>query len=231
MLKVNDLVCGYGDLTIIKGISFELKEHEIKVLLSLNGGGKTTLLKALSGLIPIKSGQVLLNDVDITHSSSRERVMKGLLYVPEWGVYPSLTIRENLVIASSTIRGKISNELLLSALSHFPDLKDRLSEKAASLSGGQRKMLMLAMALVSGAKILLLDEPSSGLSPSYVDRVLETISFLKEEGLTFLIAEQNPSFSEISDEVMILELGKIVLKGKYEEIRKNDEVKRKFFSL
>ncbi|MEM3907379.1 MAG: ATP-binding cassette domain-containing protein [Nitrososphaerota archaeon] len=230
MLKVNDLRCGYGDLDVIRGVSFELKDNEIKVLLSLNGGGKTTLLKTLSGLIPIKGGNIFLDDVDISHSSPRERVKHGMLYIPEWGVFPSLTVKENLIIAASTIRGR-SRYDVEGALTHFPDLKNRLSDKAGSLSGGQRKMLMLAMAAVSGAKVLLMDEPSSGLSPSYVDKVIETIKILKDEGMTFLIAEQNSSFSEISDELMILELGSIVLKGKYENIKRNDEIKRKFFSL
>ncbi|MEM0121400.1 MAG: ATP-binding cassette domain-containing protein [Thermoprotei archaeon] len=230
MLKVNDLRCGYGDLDVIRGVSFELKDNEIKVLLSLNGGGKTTLLKTLSGLIPIKGGNIFLDDVDISHSSPRERVKHGMLYIPEWGVFPSLTVKENLIIAASTIRGRNRYDVE-GALTHFPDLKNRLSDKAGSLSGGQRKMLMLAMAAVSGAKVLLMDEPSSGLSPSYVDKVIETIKILKDEGMTFLIAEQNSSFSEISDELMILELGSIVLKGKYENIKRNDEIKRKFFSL
>ncbi|MEM3191981.1 MAG: ATP-binding cassette domain-containing protein [Candidatus Parvarchaeota archaeon] len=230
MLKVNDLRCGYGDLDVIRGVSFELKDNEIKVLLSLNGGGKTTLLKTLSGLIPIKGGNIFLDDIDISHSSPRERVKHGMLYIPEWGVFPSLTVKENLIIAASTIRGR-SRYDVEGALTHFPDLKNRLSDKAGSLSGGQRKMLMLAMAAVSGAKVLLMDEPSSGLSPSYVDKVIETIKILKDEGMTFLIAEQNSSFSEISDELMILELGSIVLKGKYENIKRNDEIKRKFFSL
>ncbi|MEM3449275.1 MAG: ATP-binding cassette domain-containing protein [Nitrososphaerota archaeon] len=217
-------------MDVIRGVSFELKDNEIKVLLSLNGGGKTTLLKTLSGLIPIKGGNIFLDDVDISHSSPRERVKHGMLYIPEWGVFPSLTVKENLIIAASTIRGRNRYDVE-GALTHFPDLKNRLSDKAGSLSGGQRKMLMLAMAAVSGAKVLLMDEPSSGLSPSYVDKVIETIKILKDEGMTFLIAEQNSSFSEISDELMILELGSIVLKGKYENIKRNDEIKRKFFSL
>ena len=230
MLKINDLVCGYGNLNIIKGISFELGANEIKVLLSLNGGGKTTLLKCLSGLIPTKGGKITLEGKDISSSSPRERVKAGMLYIPEWGIFPSLTIRENLILASSATRQR-GNSDISSTLEYFPDLKNRLSEKAASLSGGQRKILMLAMAVASGSKLLLLDEPSSGLSPAYVDRVLDTVKILKEKGMTFLIAEQNTSFSEISDELILVELGNIASRGKYEELRKNDEIKRKFFSL
>lgn len=230
MLKVIDIVCGYGDLEIIKGISFDIEEGQVKVLLSLNGSGKTTLLKSLSGIIPIRSGRIILDGKDITDESPRERVRRGMLYVPEWGIFPTLSVRENIILASSV--GKRKSNFDLSLIDEwFPDLNGRLSERAASLSGGQRKILMLAMAVASGSKMLLLDEPSSGLSPSFVDRVLDTLKLLKEKGVTLLIAEQNPSFSEISDELIILELGKIISKGKYEELRKNDEIQKKFFSL
>ncbi len=230
MLRVEGLVCGYGDLDIIKGISFDLNDNGIKVILSLNGGGKTTLLKTLSGLLPTKRGKIILDGTDITNAPPRVRVKKGILFIPEWGVFPTLTIRENLIIAASVGNRSSANEAL-GALSYFPELKNRFADKAGSLSGGQRKMLMLAMAVASGARTLLLDEPSSGLSPSYVEKVLEAIKVMRNENLTFLIAEQNPSFSEISDELMILELGTIISKGKYEEIRKNDEIRKKFFSL
>jgi len=230
MLKVIDIVCGYGDLDIIKGISFDVEDGQTKVLLSLNGSGKTTLLKSLSGIIPVRSGRIVFDGKDITNESPRERVRSGMLYVPEWGVFPTLTVRENLILASSISKGK--SNLDFSEISElFPDLNGRLSERAASLSGGQRKILMLAMAVASGSKMLLLDEPSSGLSPSFVDRVLDILKQLKEEGITLLVAEQNPSFSEISDELIILELGKIISKGKYEDLRKNDEIRKKFFSL
>jgi len=230
MLKVVDIVCGYGDLDIIKGISFDVEDGQTKVLLSLNGSGKTTLLKSLSGIIPVRSGRIVFDGKDITNESPRERVRSGMLYVPEWGVFPTLTVRENLVLASSIGKGK-SNLDFSEIAELFPDLNGRLSERAASLSGGQRKILMLAMAVASGSKMLLLDEPSSGLSPSFVDRVLDILKQLKEEGITLLIAEQNPSFSEISDELIILELGKIISKGKYEDLRKKDEIIKKFFSL
>jgi branched-chain amino acid transport system ATP-binding protein len=230
MLKVIDIVCGYGDLDIIKGISFDLEDGQAKVLLSLNGSGKTTLLKSVSGMIPIRSGRIILDGKDITDESPMERVRGGMLYVPEWGIFPTLSVRENIILASSIDKRKSNFDLSLIA-ELFPDLNGRLSERAASLSGGQRKILMLAMAVASGSKMLLLDEPSSGLSPSFVDRVLDTLKQLKNKGMTLLIAEQNPSFSEISDELIILELGKIISKGKYEELRKNDEIRKKFFSL
>ncbi|MGC8515998.1 MAG: ABC transporter ATP-binding protein [Thermoplasmata archaeon] len=230
MLKINNLVCGYGDLDIIRGVSFDIEDNQVKVLLSLNGGGKTTLLKSLSGLIQPKEGTISLDGKDITNASPRERAKSGMLYIPEWGIFPNLSVRENLIIASSN-REKSNNFDISSVVSRFTELKERMFEKAASLSGGQRKILMLAMAVASGSKLFLLDEPSSGLSPAFVDRVLDTIKQLKEDGMTFLIAEQNPSFSEISDEIMILDLGKIISRGKYEELRKNDEIRKKFFSL
>jgi branched-chain amino acid transport system ATP-binding protein len=230
MLKINNLVCGYGDLDIIHGVSFDIEDNQVKVLLSLNGGGKTTLLKSLSGLIRPREGTISLDGKDITNASPRERVKRGMLYIPEWGIFPNLSVRENLIIASSN-RENSTNYDINSAVSSFTELKERMFEKAASLSGGQRKILMLAMAVASGSKLFLLDEPSSGLSPAFVDRVLDTIKQLKESGMTFLIAEQNSSFSEISDEIMILDLGKIISRGKYKELRKIDEIRKKFFSL
>ncbi len=230
MLKVSELSCGYKDLEIIHGISFNLEQGQIKVLLSLNGGGKTTLLKTLSGLIEAKSGKVILNNEDITYFPPRERVKRGMLYIPEWGIFPNLTVKENIIVASNSSSSSSGLDMNF-IFEKFKELKDKMDNKAASLSGGQRKLLMLAMAVSSGAKLLLLDEPSSGLSPSYVDRLIDIIKGLRDNGITFLIAEQNPSFSEISDEIMVLELGRIVASGKYEDLKKNNEIKSKFFSL
>jgi len=182
MLKVIDIVCGYGDLDIIKGISFDVENGQTKVLLSLNGSGKTTLLKSLSGIIPVRSGRIVFDGKDITNESPRERVRSGMLYVPEWGVFPTLTVRENLILASSISKGK--SNLDFSKISElFPDLNGRLSERAASLSGGQRKILMLAMALHQAQRCFCLMSPHPVSHPHSLIEFLISSSNLKRKVL------------------------------------------------
>lgn len=230
MLKVEDLHSGYGDIEIIKGVSFEINKNETKVLLALNGAGKTTLLKTLSGILPVNRGRIILNGEDITLLPPRDRTKKKLLYAPEWGIFPDLTVYENLLVASSVMpRG--SKIDIKETIGLFPELSKKMKERAAALSGGQRKMLIIAMAIASGANILLLDEPSSGLSPIYVEKVIQIVEELKKMGFSFLIAEQNSSFTRIADKVIIMDLGKITFEGNKEEILKNEEIKKRFFSL
>ncbi|MGC8673137.1 MAG: ABC transporter ATP-binding protein [Thermoplasmata archaeon] len=230
MLKVENVHSGYGDIEIIKGVSFEIKNNETKVLLALNGSGKTTLLKTLSGILPVKEGRIILNNEDITTLNPRERTRRKMLYAPEWGVFPELSVYENLIVASSISQKNVKNNIN-DVIKLFPELSGKVKDRAASLSGGQRKMLIIAMAIVSGANLLLLDEPSSGLSPLYVEKLIKTINKLKNMGFSFLIAEQNSSFTKVADSVMIMDLGKIIFEGNKEEILKNEEIKKKFFSL
>jgi len=230
MLKVENLHSGYGDIEIIKGVSFEIKNNETKVLLALNGSGKTTLLKTLSGILPVKEGRIILNNEDITTLNPRERTRRKMLYAPEWGLFPELSVYENLIVASSISQKNVKNNIN-DVIKLFPELSGKVKDRAASLSGGQRKMLIIAMAIVSGANLLLLDEPSSGLSPLYVENLIKKLNELKNMGFSFLIAEQNSSFTKVADSVMIMDLGKIIFEGKKEEILKNEEIKKKFFSL
>jgi len=230
MLKVENLHSGYGDIEIIKGVSFEIKNNETKVLLALNGSGKTTLLKTLSGILPVKKGRIILNNEDITTLNPRERTRRKMLYAPEWGIFPELSVYENLIVASSISQKNVKNNIN-DVIKLFPELSGKVKDRAASLSGGQRKLLIIAMAIVSGANLLLLDEPSSGLSPRYVENLIKTLNELKNMRFSFLIAEQNSSFTKVADGVMIMDLGKIIFEGKKEEILKNEEIKKKFFSL
>jgi len=230
MLKVENVHSGYGDIEIIKGVSFEIKNNETKVLLALNGSGKTTLLKTLSGILPVKAGRIILNDEDITTLNPRERTRRKMLYAPEWGIFPELSVYENLIVASSISTKNFKNNIN-DVIKLFSELSGKVKDRAASLSGGQRKMLIIAMAIVSGANLLLLDEPSSGLSPLYVEKLIKTLDELKNMDFSFLIAEQNSSFTKVADSVMIMDLGKITFEGKKEEILKNEEIKKKFFSL
>jgi branched-chain amino acid transport system ATP-binding protein len=230
MLEVINLSSGYGDIKVLKEINFSVEKGNIALILSLNGGGKSTLLKTLGGLILPSEGRILYDGIDITHASPRQRVNYGILLLPEWGIVPNLTIKENMILSASSRKGTAERNVL-DTLRNFPELASRYENKASSLSGGQRKLLIMAMAMISGADMLLLDEPSSGVSPIYVDKIMESINIMKEGGKSFIIAEQNPSFTDIADYLMVMDLGRIQVQGKPKEIIKNIEIKNRFFSL
>ncbi|MGC8621553.1 MAG: ABC transporter ATP-binding protein [Caldisphaera sp.] len=231
MLKVENLVSGYGDLKIIKNINFEVNDKETVLVLGLNGAGKTTLLKTISGFVKIFSGKIFFDGKDLSRFDAYKRAKYGITMIMESAIFPDLKVKENLEIAFSKTKESNFNQELNEVLKIFPELKQFLNFKAQALSGGQRKMLSIAMSILSKPKLLILDEPSAGLSPIMVSRVIKYISMLKDKGMTMLIAEQNPSFMPIAEQVMIIDSGQLKLSGKPDEILKNAEVRKTFFQV
>ncbi|MCE4607351.1 MAG: ABC transporter ATP-binding protein [Caldisphaeraceae archaeon] len=231
MLKVENLSSGYGSLKIIDGVSFEIKKNKVLLILGLNGAGKTTLLKTIAGFLRPFSGKILLEEKDITNLNAYQKAKTGITMITEYAIFPDLTVKENLEIANSKNKGSDFKAELKNILKIFPELTQFLNFKAQALSGGQRKILSMAMAILSKPKLLILDEPSTGLSPLLVSRIIKYTSMLKDMQITMLIAEQNPSFITVSDYVLVMDSGKIKLEGKTNEMYNNDEIRKTFFQI
>ncbi|MDP8003611.1 MAG: ATP-binding cassette domain-containing protein, partial [Caldisphaera sp.] len=214
-----------------KNINFEVNDKETVLVLGLNGAGKTTLLKTISGFVKIFSGKIFFDGKDLSRFDAYKRAKYGITMIMESAIFPDLKVKENLEIAFSKTKESNFNQELNEVLKIFPELKQFLNFKAQALSGGQRKMLSIAMSILSKPKLLILDEPSAGLSPIMVSRVIKYISMLKDKGMTMLIAEQNPSFMPIAEQVMIIDSGQLKLSGKPDEILKNAEVRKTFFQV
>lgn len=231
LLEVKDLQVYYGVIQALKGISFEVNEGEIVTLIGANGAGKTTTMQSLIGLIPSRSGSVIFDGHDITKMPCHKIVHLGLSQVPEGRrIFQELTVYENLLMGgfSQKDKGKIKKDID-SIYERFPRLAERSSQIAGTLSGGEQQMLAMGRAMMSHPKLLLLDEPSMGLSPLLVDQVFEIIKDFRKEGMTVLLVEQNAGKSlAISDRAYVLELGEIVLSGTGAELAASDEVKKAY---
>ena len=231
LLTVNDLQVSYGLIRAIKGVSFEVNEGEIVALIGANGAGKTTIMHALSNLIPKESGTVHFADTDITHTPAHKLVPMGLAQVPEGRrIFQELTVAENLRLGAYTRRDKAEfNETLEKMFARFPILKERRKQVAGTLSGGEQQMLAMSRALMSHPKLLLLDEPSMGLSPLYVNTIFDMIRQINEEGTTVLLVEQNAKKAlSIADRAYVLEIGKIAKTGTGEELLSDDAIRRAY---
>lgn len=231
LLQAEGIETGYNRVQVLWGAGLSVQPRSSVVLLGANGAGKTTLLKVLVGLLPAWNGHVRLADQDITTLRTDRRVRRGLAYMSELGVFPSLTIQENLQIGGQfsdrgTLRRRIDELFQV-----FPDLAGRRRALAGSLSGGQRKMLGIAKALASGPRLLVMDEPSAGLSPLFVQQVIGILSRFRSEGLAMLIAEQNVAFLDLADRVFTLEGGRIRFEGTVEQLHADDALHRAYFGL
>ena len=229
MLKVSNLSISYKKINAVRDISFEIGEGEIVSLIGSNGAGKTSTMRAISGLVRVKSGSITLNGAEITGNSPSQIVSAGVVHVPEGRqVFSRLTVAENLEMGGYLTRDKRKiRERMEYVFELFPVLQERLRQKAGSLSGGEQQMLAIGRSLVTGPKVLLLDEPSLGLAPIVVERMFEVIRKLQEGGMTILLVEQNAvDAMAISGRTYIMESGSIVLDGPSAEIAENDEVKR-----
>jgi branched-chain amino acid transport system ATP-binding protein len=230
VLAVERLESGYGRMQILWGVDLAVQEHEVHVLLGANGAGKSTFLKVLVGLLPTWSGLVSLDGRDINALTARERVDRGLGYTSEAGIFPDLTVDDNLRISALRIPASERKEAIEAAYVRFDELKSRRRTLAGGLSGGQRKLVAIARALVGRPTILVMDEPSSGLSPRYVSEVVERLGELRGT-TTLLIAEQNVSFLEIADSVSVLEGGRVKFSGSTGEFGNNEALREAFFGL
>lgn len=229
ILEVNEINVFYDKIHAIKDISFYIKEGEIVSFIGANGAGKTTILNAISNILPIKSGEVVLNGESINNVKAHKLVPMGMAHVPEGRrIFTDLTVMENLEIGAYTRSKNEFQEELKKVFDLFPRLKERKNQLSGTMSGGEQQMLAIGRALMSKPKLLLLDEPSMGLSPLLVKEIFEIIMRINKEGkTTILLVEQNAKKSlEISDRAYVIEVGKIVLEGKGSEIANNDIIKK-----
>ncbi|MBO5339316.1 MAG: ABC transporter ATP-binding protein [Clostridia bacterium] len=231
LLEVHDLEVNYGVIRAIKGISFEVNEGEIVTLIGANGAGKTTTMQSTVGLIPKKAGKVIFDGNDITKVPCHKIVHLGMTQVPEGRrIFQELTVYENLLMGAYSIKDKsgFKNDIE-SVYERFPRLAERRNQIAGTLSGGEQQMLAMGRAIMSHPKLLMLDEPSMGLSPLLVDQVFEIIKQINKDGTTVLLVEQNAGKSlAISDRAYVLENGEIVLSGTGKELSESEMVKKAY---
>ena len=231
LLEVKDLEVYYGVINALKGISFEVNEGEIVTLIGANGAGKTTTMQSVIGLIPARHGSVIYDGHDITKMPCHKIVHLGMSQVPEGRrIFQELTVYENLMMGAYS-QGKKTNfkEDIEKIYGRFPRLKERRNQIAGTLSGGEQQMLAMGRALMSHPKLLMLDEPSMGLSPLLVDQVFEIIKDINKDGTTILLVEQNAGKSlAIGDRAYVLETGSIVLSGTGKELAASEMVKKAY---
>ena len=231
MLEVKDLSVYYGVIQALKGISFEVNEGEVIALIGANGAGKTTILHAVSGLLSPKVGSINFEGNDLTKTPAYKIVSMGMSHVPEGRrVFSQLTVYENLKLGAFTRKdGAEIEETLQSVYQRFPRLEERKKQFAGTLSGGEQQMLAMGRALMSRPKILLMDEPSMGLSPIMVTQIFDIIKSISASGTTVLLVEQNARKAlSIADRGYVLETGKIVLEGKAKELLNDDTIKKAY---
>ena len=231
MLEVKDLEVYYGVIQAIKGISFEVNEGEIVTLIGANGAGKTTTMQSIMGLIPAKSGSITYEGKSINKVPTHKIVQMGMTQVPEGRrVFQELSVYDNLVMGAYTRRDqKEVKNSIEEIYARFPRLKERRNQIAGTLSGGEQQMLAMGRAIMSKPKLLMLDEPSMGLSPLLVDEVFEIIKDFHKSGTTILLVEQNAGKSlAISDRAYVLENGKIALSGTGKELLESEEIKKAY---
>ena len=231
MLEIKDLEVYYGAIKALKGISFNVEQGEIIALIGANGAGKTTTLHTISGLIPAKHGSVKFNGKELTKTPAHKIVSMGMAHVPEGRrVFAQLTVYENLVLGAYTRKNKDEiNETLEIVYQRFPRLKERSTQLAGTLSGGEQQMLAMGRALMSKPSIILMDEPSMGLSPLYVNEIFDIIQEINKSGTTVLLVEQNAKKAlSIANRAYVLETGTISLSGDAHELMDNEQVKKAY---
>lgn len=231
MLEIKDLEVCYGMIQAIKGISFEVNEGEVIALIGANGAGKTTILHTVTGLLPPKAGSVFFEGKDITKMPAHKIVSLGMAHVPEGRrVFADLTVYENLKMGAYTRKDpKEMEQSLEMVYGRFPRLKERSKQLAGTLSGGEQQMLAMGRALMSHPKIILMDEPSMGLSPILVSQIFDIIEEVSKSGTTVLLVEQNAKKAlSIADRAYVLETGNIVLEGNAKELMNDDSVKKAY---
>ena len=231
LLNVENLQVSYGMINAIKGVSFEVNQGEIVALIGANGAGKTTIMHAIGGLIGAKGGSINFDGHELTKTASHKIVSLGLTQVPEGRrIFQQLTVRDNLVLGAYSRKGKAEmDETMEMVYEKFPILKERQTQIAGTLSGGEQQMLAMSRALMSHPKLLLLDEPSMGLSPLYVNTIFDMIKQVNSEGTTVLLVEQNAKKAlAIADRAYVLEIGKIAKSGKGAELLEDDSIRRAY---
>ena len=233
MLEVAGVRGGYGAVEVLRGVDLGIAQGELVALLGSNGVGKTTFAAVLSGLVRCRSGSVRFQNREIAHLAPSEIVAAGLIQVPEGRhIFPNLTVRENLELGAYRRATRSLAKNLDEVLDTFPRLRERLAQKAGTLSGGEQQMLAIGRAMMAEPVLLVLDEPSVGLSPLLVEEMFGLIGRLKERGLTILLVEQNVMQSlEIADRAFVMANGEIRLSGKASEMMDNPELQHSYLGL
>ncbi len=229
LLKAEGVDAGYGTMQVLWGVDLDVRPGETVLLLGTNGAGKTTFLKTLVGLVGARHGSIKLNGEDVTRMRSSGRMRLGMTYMSELAVFPDLSIEENIRVGADALGHPDPN--IEGLYETFPALREKRRAPASSLSGGQRKMLGIAKALAAEPRLLVMDEPSAGLSPLFVKEVIRILTELRGRGLALLIAEQNIGFLEVATRVFVLEGGRIRFSGTVAEMTDNEALRRAYFGL
>ncbi len=229
MIRVNDLKVNYGGIEAVRGISFEVPEKSIVTLIGANGAGKSTTLRAIAGLVPIKSGEIMFKDAKISGLPTEAIVSKGVTLVPEGRrVFADLTVLENIKIGAYLRHDKLDDDIAW-VYDLFPRLKERHWQAAGTLSGGEQQMLAVARALMSRPKVLMMDEPSLGLAPIIVRGIFDIIKEINRQGMTILLIEQNANMAlHTADYAHVLETGRITMSGEGKKLLADEEVKKAY---
>ena len=230
LLEVEDIHAHYGTIEALRGVSLTVEEGKVVTLIGSNGAGKSTTLRAISGLTPASSGTIGFAGQDITRAPTETIVARGVAMSPEGRhVFPRMTVRENLDLGAHRRRGDGIAEDLERVYSRFPRLKERERPTAGMLSGGEQQMLAIGRALMARPKLLMLDEPSMGLAPILVERIYETIAEINRDGVTILLVEQNANYAlDIAAYGYVLETGRVALEGDSAKLRDDPEVQRAY---
>jgi branched-chain amino acid transport system ATP-binding protein len=234
LLTLENIHSYYGHIHALQGISITVEEGEIVTLIGANGAGKSTTLRTISGLIHPRHGKITLKGQDISHMDPHQIVKAGVGHVPEGrGIFPKLTVKENLEIGAFVLDDEAEVQHRLDySFELFPRLKERMEQKGGTLSGGEQQMLATARGLMLGPKILMLDEPSMGLSPVLVELIFDTIKQMNEKGTTILLVEQNALMAlSIAHRGYVLQTGQIVLSDTAENLKKNEMVKKAYLGI
>ena len=233
VLQVKDLSSGYGKVTILRDISFQIEENEVVAIIGSNGAGKTTLLKTISKLISPFAGEIIFEGQNITKFPPHLISQAGIAHVPEGGkLFINMTVYENLLMGTYRNRKNVKKDILEEIYEIFPILKKREKQLAKTLSGGEKKMLTIGRSLANQPKFLMLDEPSQGLAPKLVDNIYQKLSILKKKGLTMLLIEQNINYAlQFAERAYVLENGKIVMEGNSKELLNSEHIKKHYLGI
>jgi len=231
-LALKDVTSGYGDVAVIRRVSMTFPKGIITTIVGSNGAGKSTAIKVAAGLLRAWKGSISVNGVDITREGPDRRVHRGIAYVPQGRiVVPEMTVRDNLMIGAHILGNNRAavDEATERVLQLFPVLKPRMKQQADTMSGGEQQMLAIGRSLMTSPEIIMLDEPSLGLSPKFVDIVFEKLLSLRNEGMTVVMVEQKASHAlSVSDRGYVMHLGQVAIEGAAQELLSNDDVKRLF---
>ena len=231
MLEIRDMVCAYGQVTALKGISLSVKAGQLVALIGANGAGKSTTLRAISGLVPSRSGQMIFDGEDITGIGAQRVLTKGIAHCPEGRrVFPHMTVSENLDMGDYLRKDTSEVAADLNRIyGEFPRLAERRKQAAGTLSGGEQQMLAIGRALMSRPRLVMFDEPSLGLAPNIVERTFAIIRAIRDSGTTVLLVEQNAFAAlDMCDHAYLLESGRVVLSGGGAELIANEHVRRAY---